>query len=198
MRSPSAPFAPTLALVAAVLAACSGTAASPTATLDPAATARPSVLLPTSVPGSGLPPVADLPWLQSFGDAVDGMTLLVKGSYYQSGVQQLLCDAMLQSYPPMPGGNRLLLTGTLPTSITQQLASTRGDPSMAQATWGEVEVIGVYHAANGSTAASMEMQSVRVDAGGGVDGGPKGGGVAPPPIAIPVPAPVPPTPVSGG
>lgn len=199
MRSPSALFAPVLAALAvAIVAACSGSAVSPTTTRDPSATPHPSVVVPTSVPGSGMPPLVDLAWLQRYGYAADGMTLLVTGSYYQQGDQQLLCDALLQSYPPAPGGNQLNLTGTLPSAITQQLPTTRGDPSMALATWGSVSVIGVYHAASGSTPASMEMQSVRVEQGRGVDDGTNGGGVAPPPIAIPVPAPVPPTPVAGG
>jgi hypothetical protein len=114
---------------------------------------------------TGLPPSVTLAQLVAGGATFDGQTLLVTGSYYSANGQQVLCDGFMESYPPQPSGNQIGLAGNLPDLVLQQLQSTRGDPTMAQAVWGQVSVIGIFHASAGASEAFMEMQSVRVETG---------------------------------
>jgi hypothetical protein len=162
-------------LCLALLAACSGAGAAPTAagpgsSADPSAIAQQIVATPSLAAGA-LPPSVELPLLVPGapgyeGAKHDGQTVLVTASYYGGNGLQVLCDGFLESYPPMPSGNQLGLVGQLPDIVAAQLSSTRGDPGLAQVAWGPVSVIGVFHDASASSAAFLEMQSIRVESGG--------------------------------
>jgi hypothetical protein len=120
---------------------------------------------PSGSAATGPPPAVTLADLVANPAAYNGRTVLVTASYYSGNGQQLLCDTFLDSYPPQPGGNSFPLTGTMPAQSLAQLQSTSGQPNMAQATWGQVSVIGVVHS-GGGLLATLEMQSVRVEQGG--------------------------------
>jgi hypothetical protein len=98
--------------------------------------------------------------LDKLGSVQDGQTVLVSAMYFEDAKKQILCDVLLESYPPMAGGNQLKLLGKLPDLIRSQLSTSVGEAGLAQETWGAVEVLGVYHSAAGGP--FLEMQSVRI------------------------------------
>lgn len=138
-------------------------------TLMACSSAQPTTGLPqTPAPSlnGGLPPFVDLVELTGNPAGHDGQTVLVTATYYSGNGQQLLCDSLLESYPPQPGGHQLSLSGSMPAQAVSQLQSTQGQANVAQVVWGQVSVIGIFHVASGSAAAYLEMQSVRVEQGG--------------------------------
>jgi hypothetical protein len=139
---------PTVALVveALLLAACSSASPSP----SPAPTA--------DVPAGPL----TVGQLLSTPAAFDGRLVIVRTGYWsRGGAEQYLTDGFLESYPPQPM-QTLLLVGDLPDDVAARLDSTEGEPGLAFAVWGQVEALGVFHAAAGAAEPWLELREIRI------------------------------------
>lgn len=155
------------ALAIALLSACSGAAPGGSGSPTAAPVGSPgSSSPPVSSINTGVPPEVTLAKLIRDSTTYDGQTLLVTGgNYYAANGLQLLCDGFLESYPPQPAGNQVGLAGQLPEVARAQLQSTGRDPTLAAAVWGQVSVIGIFHAETAASAAYLDMQSIRVELG---------------------------------
>jgi hypothetical protein len=152
-----------LLLIAAILsvlaAACSG------ATPGGGPGASSGAALNVSDPGQ--PRQVALPQLAVNGASFDGQRLLVTEGflYAANGGQQVLCEGYLESYPPQPTGNQVGLVGQLPDLALQQLQSNATDPTAQRVIWGQISVIGLFHAASATSTAYIDMESIRVENG---------------------------------
>jgi hypothetical protein len=151
LRRPTIGLAGALALSAIVVAACSGGASPPA----PGSTAaRPSQ------------PVDDgttrtTPAVLAAGSSLDGALISVTGFFTTDGTTHLLCDAILESYPPQCGGATIVVTGRIPAGALGLLESP-SDPGLARVSWGNVEIRGLFHAPRGDARATIELDEIRV------------------------------------
>ena len=122
------------------LAACGGAAASP-----PPASVDPGPAIDTDTL------VADA--------SRDGQPVRVTGFFLATGDTAVLCSLTLESYPPQCGGGTVRLTGEVPADVLAALDST-DDPTLAQATWGQVEVTGTYRASGPDGQPTLELTSI--------------------------------------
>ena len=122
-----------LALALLVVAACGA--------------ATPSTPGPAAVPPVDPGPAIDIDALLASAAAKDGQVVHVTGFVLIGKVAQL-CSAVLESYPPQCGGPSVALTGEIPADVIAALDST-DDPTLAQATWGWVDVVGTFSQAKG-------------------------------------------------
>jgi hypothetical protein len=154
---PGIAFLTVVALVSTIVVGCSGSSTSPSGSAARTA---------SGVISNGEPSQVIVAQLALTAEAYDGQKVLVTGGFlYAANGQQLLCDTLLESYPPQPSGNQVGLVGQLPDLALSQLQSTANDPTLARVTWGQVSVIGTFHAASGATAAHLDMESIRIENG---------------------------------
>jgi hypothetical protein len=123
-----------------------------------------------SVPASALPsgtdPVASplartTPAVLADQAALDGSLIAVSGFFTTDGTTHLVCDAILESYPPQCGGATIVVLGTIPAAALA-LLETPDDPNLARVSWGSVEVRGTFHAAAGGARPTIELTEIRV------------------------------------
>ena len=99
---------------------------------------------PTVGPSAADPPAAAIDTDALVADAtLDGQPVRVSGFFLATGPTAVLCSVVLESYPPQCGGGTVRLVGEVPADVLAALDST-DDPTLAQATWGQVEVTGTY------------------------------------------------------
>jgi hypothetical protein len=132
-----------LSLFAVLVVACGGTASS-SASAPPA-----SVDLGPAIDTDTL--IADA--------SRDGQPVRVTGFFLATGDTAVLCSLTLESYPPQCGGATVRLTGEVPADVLAALDST-DDPTLAQATWGQVEVTGTYRASGPDGQPTIELTSI--------------------------------------
>jgi hypothetical protein len=156
-----------LVALSAAVVACAAPAPSPSpsasptgspALVDPTSPAASTATAPIGTPGSTAPVEATLTQLVEDGASFDGRRVLVSGSYVGTPQGQVLCELLLESYPPQAGGAMVQLAGQMPQEVLDLLESTADEPGMAPVTWGQVDVIGTYRAAQGA----LEIEQVRV------------------------------------
>jgi hypothetical protein len=94
-------------------------------------------------------PAIDTDALLAAAGARDGQVVHVTG-FVLIGEGARLCSVVLESYPPQCGGGTVALTGTFPADVVAALEKT-DDPTLAQATWGWVDVLGTFSLADGPT-----------------------------------------------
>ncbi len=127
------------AVLTLILAACGsyGASAPPATGEPPAATPVPSPVDVDSLVGS----IATL----------DGTTATVTGFLLISGDQANLCSLVLESLPPQCGGASVRVLGAVPQDVLDALDSTKDEPSLSQATWGDVTITGTVSVGDGGT-----------------------------------------------
>jgi hypothetical protein len=130
-------------LIAGLVAACGGTGASG----PPAASAPPSAGPPVTLDDLLAAPPAD------------GSTVTVNGFFLATGDQAQLCSIVMESYPPQCGGGTVRITGEVPADVLDALDST-DDPTLAQATWGQVDVTGTFRAAGADGQPTIELGTI--------------------------------------
>ena len=128
--------------------------------LTACSSSRPS-LSPTPTPDVPAGPLT-VGQLLSTPAAFDGRLVIVRTGYWsRGGAEQYLTDGFLESYPPQPM-QTLPLVGDLPDDVAARLDSTAGEPGLAFAVWGQVEALGVFHAAAGAAEPWLELREIRV------------------------------------
>lgn len=145
-----------LAAIAVIaLSACAGATGPSAAPSTPARPVDPSVPPPRD-PGAAI----DTDALVAAAAARDGQVVKVNGFFLAVGDRAQLCSITLESYPPQCGGWSVRLTGEVPADVLAALDSTN-EPGLAQATWGWVEVTGMFRAAGADGAPTIELSSIR-------------------------------------
>lgn len=92
--------------------------------------------------GSNVPdePI-DVITLREQASDLEGETVAVRSMYWSDGDTQYLSDILMESYPPqIPTDQAVILVGKMREDVLDTL--NQADPSVAQITWGEVEVTG--------------------------------------------------------
>jgi hypothetical protein len=140
----------TLALLIALSLAACGSATDPSPV--PSASADPGVAIDTDTL------IADA--------SRDGQPVRVSGFFLATGDTAVLCSLLLESYPPQCGGGTVRLTGEVPADVLAALDST-DDPTLAQVTWGQVVVTGIYRASGPDGQPTIELASIALDNLGG-------------------------------
>jgi hypothetical protein len=143
-----------LVAVALALAACSAGGTPSAAPSDGSSGAAPTD--PIS------PPVArTTPDVLADQAALDGSTIAVTGFFTTDGTTHLVCDAVLESYPPQCGGAVIEVLGTVPPEAVAMLESP-DEPDLARVAWGNVEIRGTFHAAVGDARPTLELSEIRI------------------------------------
>lgn len=156
-------------LIGSSLGGCASTSSSP-------APATPTPPGPTSVPGgsggsfpggsgSGGPggiggPAVGLDQLLGGGGDLDGQAVRVTAGILVVGPDARLCAVYLESYPPQCGGGQVILSGDIPPDVLTGLQNSKSQPNLAQASWGQVIVAGIYHRAGGSGTPTIEIREI--------------------------------------
>ena len=96
----------------------------------------------------------------------DGQLVRVSGFFLATDDTAVLCSLTLESYPPQCGGATVRVTGEVPADVLDALDST-DDPTLAQATWGQVVVTGTYQASGADGQPTIELTSIALDNLGG-------------------------------
>ncbi len=119
-----------IAALTLILAACgsSGASAPPASGEPPAATPAPTVY--------------DIDGFVGAISTLDGTTATVTGFLLISGDQANLCSLVLESLPPQCGGATIRVLGAVPQDVLDALDSTKDEPSLNQASWGDVTITG--------------------------------------------------------
>lgn len=127
-----------VATLSLVVAACasSGTSGSPS-------DAPPAV--------SPAPTTLDIDGLVGSISTLDGTTATVTGFLLISGDQAHLCSLVLESLPPQCGGATVRVLGAVPGDVLDALDSTKGEPTLNQASWGDVTITGTVSTGDGAT-----------------------------------------------
>ena len=133
-----------LSLVVA-LAACAASTGSTAPTGGPSVIAPPVVAIDTDTL------VAD--------PTLDGQPVRVSGFFLATGDTAVLCSVVLESYPPQCGGGTVRLVGEVPGDVLAALDST-DDPTLAKATWGQVEVTGTYQASGADGGGTIALLTI--------------------------------------
>ena len=141
-----------VALLALVLAACSGAAASPPASQAPASPA-PSAVAPVD-PGQAI----DVDSLLGDAAAKDGQLVRVTGNFLSDGTTAQLCAVLLESYPPQCGGG-VRLTGEVPAD-TMALLDTTTEPDLKKMWWGFVTLTGTFRASGADGQPTIEITDI--------------------------------------
>jgi hypothetical protein len=81
-----------------------------------------------------------------------------------SGADARLCALVLESFPPQCGGADIILAGTIPADVMAGLDSTN-DPSLAQASWGDVTVSGTVSLGPDGTSPTLTIGSIEPSQG---------------------------------
>jgi hypothetical protein len=145
-RSTARPAGIALSLsLAIVLAACGAGGGSSAPTVGPSAVDPPAAAIDTDAL------VAD--------PTLDGQPVRVDGFFLATGDTAVLCSIVLESYPPQCGGGTVRLVGEVPADVLAALDST-DDPTLDQATWGQVEVTGTYRASGADGQPTIELLTI--------------------------------------
>jgi len=131
--------------LAIVLAACGASGGSSAPTVGPSAVDPPAAAIDTDTL------VAD--------PTLDGQPVRVNGFFLATGDTAVLCSVVLESYPPQCGGGTVRLVGEVPADVLAALDST-DDPTLAQATWGQVEVTGTYRASGVDGGPTIDLLTI--------------------------------------
>jgi hypothetical protein len=140
-----------------VLAACSGAAASPPASVvavSPSASA-PAQVAPTQA--------IDVDELLGAAGANDGKLVRVTGNFLADDQTAQLCAVMLESYPPQCGGG-VRLTGQV-TGDTLAMLTTTTEPNIKKMWWGYVVVTGTFRASGVDGQPTIELGEVILEEG---------------------------------
>jgi len=144
--------------IAIAAAGCSGSASSHT---EPPASSNPSA-------GAGQPaqpgPAVDVATLVAAAAANDGQLVRVSGFLVIDETTARICAASLESYPPQCGGPSARITGEVPRVTLQRLSRT-SDPTLAQATWGQVVVTGTFRAIGAGGGPTIELGEIILEEG---------------------------------
>ncbi len=156
-RSPRRPLAAAwlVAVLAFVLAACAGAAASPPTTQAPASPAAPSA------PGGDAPAAIDVDALLAAAAANDGKIVRVTGNFLADEGTAQLCALLMESYPPQCGGG-VRLTGQVPADTLAALDTTT-EPDLKKMWWGSVTVTGTFHASGDDGRPTLEIETIDLE-----------------------------------
>jgi hypothetical protein len=116
---------------------------------------------PTASPASAVFP-ADAGPILAMRDVLgqasdhDGMRLAMRGYVMTDGLVTRLCSGILESYPPGCGSPMIDVEGVVPQGEVEHLDRT-GRPGEV---YGEIEVVGVFHA-DGAGGPSIDIQAAR-------------------------------------
>jgi hypothetical protein len=72
--------------------------------------------------------------------AEPGQELNVQGAVFFTAKEVVLASAVMESYPPQPGGATLTVEGLEPEALVG-LSSTAGEPGLVQVTWSDYPVV---------------------------------------------------------
>lgn len=127
-----------VALIATVLVACAGPAASPAIGVG-----APS---PSAAPASSDDPgrAIDVDTLLGAAAANDGKLVRVTGNFLADEQTAQLCGLLMESYPPQCG-NGVRLTGEVPADTLAGLTTTT-EPNIKKMWWGYVTLTGTFRA----------------------------------------------------
>ena len=139
------------ALLALLVTACAGAAASPSASQVPT---TPSASAPGSDPGAAI----DIGDLLKDAGAKDGQVVRVTGNFLADAGTAQLCDVLMESYPPQCGGG-VRLTGEVPADTLAMLDSTQ-EPELKKMWWGYVTVTGTFRASGANGQPVIEMSEI--------------------------------------
>jgi hypothetical protein len=109
-------------------------------------------------------PVVDVDGFVAMAPGLDGSTAVVRGFMLVSGADARLCALVLESFPPQCGGADIILAGTIPADVMAGLDSTN-DPSLAQASWGDVTVNGTVSLGPDGTSPTLTIGSIELSQG---------------------------------
>ncbi len=128
-------------LLALILAACAGSAASPS--LSPVSPSPSAAAAPSGEPGRAMEVDA---LLGAAAAANDGKLVRVTGNFLADEQTAQLCSLLMESYPPQCG-NGIRLTGEVPAATLAALETTR-EPGIKKMWWGYVTVTGTFRASS--------------------------------------------------
>jgi type IV pilus biogenesis protein CpaD/CtpE len=159
VRSPRRRLAATgfVGVMTLVLAACSGAAASPPASVVPVS---PSASAPAQVAPTQ---AIDVDELLGAAGANDGKLVRVTGNFLADDQTAQLCAVMLESYPPQCGGG-VRLTGQV-TGDTLAMLTTTTEPNIKKMWWGYVVVTGTFRASGVDGQPTIELGEVILEEG---------------------------------
>lgn len=143
-------------LLALILVACAGSAASPPTSQAPAV---PSASAPSVDPG----PAIDVDGLLGAAAAKDGQIVRVTGNFLADEGSAQLCAVLLESYPPQCGGG-LRLTGAVPADTLGALTTTT-EPGLKKMWWGLVTITGTFHASGANGQPTLEIEQIELQEG---------------------------------
>ncbi len=140
----------TITLLALVLVACAGSAASPPASQAPGS---PSASAPAT---SGDPGAAiDIESLLGAAAVNDGKLVRVTGNFLADEQTAQLCAVFMESYPPQCG-NGIRLTGEVPAETLAALTTTT-EPGIKKMWWGFVTLEGTFRASGDDGKPAIEI-----------------------------------------
>lgn len=132
-------FAGLAATLALILAACGSYGAT-----APPPTGEPPVTTPAPSP-------LDVDGFVSSIATIDGTTATVTGFLLITDDQAHLCSLVLESMPPQCGGATIRVLGAVPQDVLDALDSTQDEPTLDQASWGDVTITGTVSIGDGAT-----------------------------------------------
>jgi len=99
--------------------------------------------------------------------ALDGQSVTTRGTFLATGDGAQLCSLLMESYPPQCGGASVRIVGEVPADVLAAMDSTKGEPDLAQATWGFVDVTGTYRANGAGGGPTIELATITLVPAGG-------------------------------
>jgi len=139
-----------VALLVLILAACAGSAASPS--ISPVS---PSPSAAAHAPSDDPGPAIDVDTLLGAAAANDGKLVRVTGNFLADEQTAQLCSLLMESYPPQCG-NGIRLTGEVPAATLAALETTR-EPGIKKMWWGYVTLTGTFRASSGDGKPVIEI-----------------------------------------
>jgi hypothetical protein len=122
-----------------------------------------------AVPGSPAPTTGDLPAPAAISidqlladiPSADGTSVAVNAFLLINDGSAQLCGIVLESYPPQCGGATIAVLGEVPANVLDSLDGT-DDPTLAQARWGWVDVVGTVDAAGAAGGPTITIDSITI------------------------------------
>jgi hypothetical protein len=149
---------PAALAIAAVLAACSGGAASQT---QPPTVTNP-IVAGSAAAAAGR--AVEVGPLVAAAPTNDGQSVRVTGFLLIDGTSARLCAVSLESDPPECGGASVRLTGEVPRTKLEFLTRTT-NRQLAMRTWGWVVVTGTFRASGVGGGPTIELGEIVIEEG---------------------------------
>jgi len=111
-------------------------------------------------------PVLDVGTVVNGASGLDGTRLAIEGYMITHGTEGELCSGVMESYPPGCGSPTIQLVGDISASVLAELEPwcdiwDRSRCDASRMAWGDVDVVGLFHAGGDDGRMRIELEGVR-------------------------------------